>query len=77
MVGKIQYGQSGSAFLINQEGRTIAHTNKSIILERIQSAEIDATTGATLRVDGVSVPPFMLKKGRRRMMRYLRELNSR
>lgn len=63
MVGKIQYGQSGSAFLINQEGRTIAHTNKSIILERIQSAEIDATTGATLRVDGVSSATLHAEEG--------------
>lgn len=56
MVGEIKYGQSGNAFLINREGRTIAHTDKNVIINLIKygSTAVDAATGATVKADGVS-----------------------
>lgn len=59
LAAEITYGQSGKAFMINKQGRTIAHANKEMITTMIQGdshqqESIDANSSATIAVDGVS-----------------------
>lgn len=44
---RIQFGETGEAFIINSEGRTIAHADTQLLLEIIEKRSADATTGAT------------------------------
>ncbi|MGB3989705.1 MAG: cache domain-containing protein, partial [Acetivibrionales bacterium] len=50
-VGRVRYGESGQAYLINRQGRTIAHANKDIILQILETATSDATSSATSAAD--------------------------
>ena len=49
--GRVRYGESGQAYLINRQGRTIAHANKDIILQILETATSDATSSATSAAD--------------------------
>ena len=41
--GRVRYGKSGQAYIINKQGRTIAHANKDVILHILEAAA--ANTG--------------------------------
>lgn len=54
LVGEIKYGEFGRAFLVNQQGNTIAHADKQVvssILSNIESSAVDATSSATVSED--------------------------
>ena len=44
---RIQFGETGQAFIINSQGRTIAHADTDLLLDIIESRTDDATTEAT------------------------------
>lgn len=44
---RIQFGRTGEAFIINRQGRTIAHADTQLLLGIISNRSADATTGAT------------------------------
>jgi len=44
---RIEFGQTGEAFIINRQGRTIAHADTQLLLGIITNRSADATTGAT------------------------------
>lgn len=44
---RIQFGETGEAFIINKHGRTIAHADTQLLLDIIENRAADAVTGAT------------------------------
>lgn len=47
LAARIKYGDSGEAYIINREGRTIAHADRDIILKIMEAAATDAGTSVT------------------------------
>ncbi len=59
MAKQISYGKSGQAFIINAQGRTIAHADKQLISGFVVKAEqnagdTEANSSASFKVDGTS-----------------------
>ncbi|HHW30581.1 MAG TPA: methyl-accepting chemotaxis protein [Clostridiaceae bacterium] len=46
---RIEYGESGEAFIINSQGKTIAHGNKNLMIEMIKTFAADTVSSATTR----------------------------
>nr|PZN05963.1 MAG: methyl-accepting chemotaxis protein [Bacillota bacterium] len=44
---RVKFGQTGEAFIINQQGLTIAHADKNLLKQIISTASADTTTSAT------------------------------
>ncbi|HEY8350047.1 MAG TPA: methyl-accepting chemotaxis protein [Clostridia bacterium] len=40
--GRVKYGESGQAYIINKQGRTIAHADKNIILQILEASAANA-----------------------------------
>jgi len=66
--GKIKFGETGEVFIINSQGRTIAHSNKALLMDIIKTASgtssgkakpsdinmVDMVSSATEKADTVS-----------------------
>ncbi len=56
IAGKIKVGQTGETFIINSQGKTIAHTDKNFLLELISVARSrnSSASAGTIASDGIS-----------------------
>jgi len=52
---KIQYGKTGEAFIIDGQGRTIAHANKELMLQIIDKHSADVNSSATIKINTQNV----------------------
>ncbi len=54
--GRIKFGETGEAFIINSQGRTIAHADKDVLLEiiRIASSRSSSESGGVNNADALS-----------------------
>jgi len=51
---RIRFGETGEAFIINRQGRTIAHADTQLLLDIIENRTTDASTGATRTISSDS-----------------------
>ena len=52
--GRVKFGDTGEAFIINSKGRTIAHSNKEVlmnVISAVNSGAVDLASSASLVVD--------------------------
>lgn len=50
--GRVKFGETGEAFIINKKGRTIAHADKELLLQIVKTAtSADATSSASASAD--------------------------
>lgn len=50
IAGRVKFGETGEAFIVNGKGRTIAHANKELMMQIIANPSTDAVTQATSSV---------------------------
>lgn len=56
-VKRIEFGETGEAFIINKQGRTIAHADTELLKEIIDTMSVDAaTTASVLLAEQISLP---------------------
>mgnify|MGYP000880146762 CR=1 FL=1 len=51
---RIQYGKTGEAFIVDGQGRTIAHANKELMLQIIDKHSTDVNSSATIELNTVA-----------------------
>jgi len=54
--GRIKFGETGEAFIINRQGKTIAHADKDLILQIVTTAtKTDASSSASISADNANI----------------------
>lgn len=53
----IQYGKTGEAFIINSQGKTIAHADIDLMRQIIQVGSVDGTASATVKASAATDQP--------------------